>query len=151
MAFAISIFSFTLAFYAVHAVKLGTSNLLESDEARLQIFPRRMLTERNGRSARRGIEKPALRAPKKASQLSSTLSNSCGLGKRILHAIPDLAWNFYAISVRPGHERNLMTPDFAAYSSDRITEGEDRFWVPSSGPGLEFSGFGEIMCPERYN
>src|SRR6516162_10487790 len=83
--------------------------------------------------------------------LSSTLSNSCGLGKRILHAIPDLAWNFYAISVRPGHERNLMTPDFAAYSSDRITEGEDRFWVPSSGPGLEFSGFGEIMCPERYN
>ena len=70
MAFAISIFSFTLAFYAVYAVKLGTSNLLESDEARLQIFPRRMLTERNGRSARRGIEKPALRAPKKASQLS---------------------------------------------------------------------------------
>src|SRR5215468_4799760 len=83
--------------------------------------------------------------------LSSTLSNSCGLGKRILHAIPDLAWNFYAISVRPGHERNLMTADFAAYSSDRITEGEDRFWVQSSGPGLEFSGFGEIMCPERYN
>src|SRR5215831_8785367 len=83
--------------------------------------------------------------------LSSTLSNSCGLGKRILHAIPDLAWNFYAISVRPGHVRNLMTADFAAYSSDRITEGEDRFWVPSSGPGLEFSGFGEIMCPERYN
>src|SRR6516225_6115831 len=86
-----------------------------------------------------------------AERLSSTLSNSCGLGKRILHAIPDLAWNFYAISVRPGHERNLMTPDFAAYGSDRITEGEDPFWVPSSGPGLEFSGFGEIMCPERYN
>ena len=27
-------------------------------------------------------------------QLSSSLSNSCGLGKRILHAVPDLAWNF---------------------------------------------------------
>ena len=39
MAFAISIFSFTLAFYAVHAVKLGTSNLLELDEARLRPVP----------------------------------------------------------------------------------------------------------------
>jgi hypothetical protein len=34
--------------------------------------------------------------------LSSTLSNLCGVGKRVLHAIPDLAWNFYAVSARPG-------------------------------------------------
>jgi len=45
-------------------------------------------------------------------------------GRFGLHAIPDWARNFYAVLARPEHEINLTTPDFAAYSSDRITRSE---------------------------
>jgi hypothetical protein len=34
-------------------------------------------------------------------RLSSTLANSCGVGERIRHAVPDMAWNFDSVSVRP--------------------------------------------------
>ena len=33
--------------------------------------------------------------------LSSTLANSYGVGERIRHAVPDMAWNFDSVSVRP--------------------------------------------------
>jgi hypothetical protein len=70
--------------------------------------------------------------------LSSTLSNSCSLGKRIFHAVPDLTRNFYAIPARSGRERNLALPYFAAYHSDRITEGEDCFGYQATVLGLNF-------------
>lgn len=38
------------------------------------------------------------------------------------HALPDMAGNFDAVSARPGHERNLMSPYFTAHRSDRIAE-----------------------------
>ncbi len=34
-------------------------------------------------------------------KLSSTLANSYGVGERIRHAVPDMAWNFDSVSVRP--------------------------------------------------
>ena len=34
-------------------------------------------------------------------RLSSTLANSYGVGERIRHAVPDMAWNFDSVSVRP--------------------------------------------------
>jgi hypothetical protein len=33
--------------------------------------------------------------------LRSTLANSYGVGERIRHAVPDMAWNFDSVSVRP--------------------------------------------------
>ena len=45
-------------------------------------------------------------------------------GECVFNTAPDMARNFYAISARPGHARNLMVPDFAAYSRDGITEGQ---------------------------
>ncbi len=59
-----------------------------------------------------------------------------------------MARNFYTVSARPGHERNLIVPDFAAHGRDRVAEGQDRFWIPCSGSRREPSGFGEVVCPE---
>jgi hypothetical protein len=47
--------------------------------------------------------------------LSSTLSILGGIRKRGLQAIPNVAQNFHDVSVRPGHERNLLQPDFTAH------------------------------------
>src|SRR5208283_998210 len=80
--------------------------------------------------------------------LSSTLANSCGVGERIRHAVPDMAWNFDSVSVRPGHERNLMAPYFAAYRGYGIAECEDCFWIPCSGFRFEPSRRGKIVRPE---
>ncbi len=60
-----------------------------------------------------------------------------------------MAGNYYAIAVWPGHERNLMGPDFAANCGDGIAEGGDCFRVPSGRSGFELSRFGEIVGPER--
>jgi hypothetical protein len=62
--------------------------------------------------------------------LSSSLAKSCGVGERMRYAVPDMAWNFDTISARPGHERNLMAPNFAAYRGDGIAEGQDYFGIP---------------------
>ena len=71
--------------------------------------------------------------------LSLTLANSCGVSECIFHSVPDMARNFYTVSARPGHERNLIVPDFAAHGRDRVAEGQDRFWIPCSGSRLELS------------
>ncbi|MGY3613818.1 shikimate kinase [Bradyrhizobium sp. USDA 10063] len=57
-------------------------------------------------------------------RLSLTLAELCGVGESVLHAVPDMAGNFYGISVRLGHEGNLMSPYFASDRRDRIAEGE---------------------------
>src|SRR5271156_1895357 len=72
-------------------------------------------------------------------RLSLALAYLCGVSECIFHSVPDMAGNFYTVSARPGHERNLIVPDFAAYRRDRVAEGEDRFWIPRSGSRLEFS------------
>jgi hypothetical protein len=51
--------------------------------------------------------------------LSSTLSILGGIRKRGLQAIPNVAQNFHDVSVRPGHERNLLQPDFTAQRYQR--------------------------------
>src|SRR5208282_2606855 len=71
--------------------------------------------------------------------LSLTLAYSCGVSECIFHSVPDMARNFYTVSARPGHERNLIVPDFAAHGRDRVAEGQDRFWIPCSGSRLELS------------
>src|SRR5271168_5374467 len=71
--------------------------------------------------------------------VSLTLAYSCRVSECIFHSIPDMAWNFYTVSAGPGHERNLIVPDFATHRRDRVAEGEDRFWIPCSGSRLEFS------------
>ena len=62
----------------------------------------------------------------------------------------DVAWNFDfdTVSARRGHERNLMSPYFAAYCRDGIAEGQDRFWIPCGGSRFEFSRFGDVVRPE---
>jgi hypothetical protein len=44
---------------------------------------------------------PANVIAKAEAVLSSTLANSYGVGERIRHAVPDMAWNFDSVSVRP--------------------------------------------------
>jgi hypothetical protein len=46
--------------------------------------------------------------------LSLSLAYSGGMSEGIFHSVPDMVRNFYTVSARPGHERNLMVPDFAA-------------------------------------
>jgi hypothetical protein len=62
-----------------------------------------------------------------------------GVSKCIFHALPDMARDFYTVSARPGYERNLVVPDFATYSRDRVAERQDRFWIPRGGSRLELS------------
>jgi hypothetical protein len=57
----------------------------------------------------------------------------------IFHTVPDMARNFDTISVRPGHEGNLMRPYFAAHGRDGVAEGQDCFWIPGGGSRLELS------------
>src|ERR1035438_2813298 len=83
--------------------------------------------------------------------LSLTLADSGGVSECIFHSLPDMVRNFYTVSARPGHERNLMVPDFAAHHRDRVAEGQDRFWIPCGSSGLELSRFREIICPECYD
>ena len=72
-------------------------------------------------------------------QISLTLTDLCGVGERIFHALPDMARDFYTVPARPGHERNLMRPYFAAHGGDSVAEGENSFWIPSGGSRLELS------------
>src|SRR5215471_3136347 len=85
------------------------------------------------------------------SPLSLTLADSGGVSESIFHALPDTVRNFYTVSAWPGHERNLMVPDFAADRCDRVAEGQDRFRIPCGSSGLELSRFIEIVCPECYD
>src|SRR6266705_7044562 len=66
-------------------------------------------------------------------KLSLTLADLGGVGEGIFHALPDMARNFDTISARPGRERNLMRPYFAAHCRNGVAEGEDCFWIPSGG------------------
>ena len=84
-------------------------------------------------------------------RLSLTLADSGGVSESIFHALPNMVRNFYTVSAWPGHERNLMVPDFAADRCDRVAEGQDRFRIPCGGFGLELSRFIEIVCPECYD
>jgi hypothetical protein len=61
----------------------------------------------------------------------------CGVGESVCHTVPDLARNFYNFSALPGHERNLLRPDFAAHSGDGVAEGELGFWIPGGGSRRE--------------
>jgi hypothetical protein len=83
--------------------------------------------------------------------LSLTLADSGGVSESIFHALPDMVRNFYAVSAWPGHERNLMVPNFAADRCDRVAEGQDRFWIPCGGFRLELLRFIEIVCPDCYD
>src|ERR1700676_3357215 len=83
--------------------------------------------------------------------LSLTLADSGGVSESIFHALPDMVRNFYTVSAWPGHERNLMVPDFAADRCDRVAEGKDPFRIPCGSSGLELSRFMEIVCPECYD
>src|SRR5262245_42269516 len=47
-------------------------------------------------------------------RLSLTLADLGRVCESILHAAPDMGWNFYTVSAWPGHERNLMRPYFAS-------------------------------------
>jgi len=68
-----------------------------------------------------------------------SLADSGGVSERIFYALPDMVRNFYTVSARPGDERNLMVPDFAADCCDRVAEGQDLFCIPCGGFGLELS------------
>jgi len=83
--------------------------------------------------------------------LSLTLADSGGVSESIFHALPNMVRNFYTVSAWPGHERNLMVPDFTADRCDRVAEGQDRFRIPCGSSGLELSRFIEIVCPECYD
>jgi hypothetical protein len=61
----------------------------------------------------------------------------CGVGESVCHTVPDLARNFYNFSALPGHERNLLRPDFAAHGGDGVAEGELGFWIPGGGSRRE--------------
>src|SRR5258708_34804064 len=87
----------------------------------------------------------------KPNSLSLTLADSGGVCECIFHSLPDDGWNFYTVSAGPRHERNLVAPNCAAHSSDRITEGQDRLWIPCGGSRLEVSWFGKSGGPERDN
>src|SRR5215469_12142579 len=63
----------------------------------------------------------------RAVRLSLTLADLGRVRESILHAAPDMGWNFYTVSAWPGHERNLMRPYFASNCGDGIAEGENRF------------------------
>jgi hypothetical protein len=71
--------------------------------------------------------------------LSFTLAGLSGVCESVLHSMPDMARNFYTIPVWPGHERNLMSPYFAAHGRDGVAEGQGGFWIPGSGSRLELS------------
>src|ERR1700735_4664704 len=86
-----------------------------------------------------------------AKGLSLTLADSGGVSESIFHALPDMVRNFYTVSAWPGHETNLMVPNFAADRCDRVAEGQDRFWIPCGGSRLELLRFIEIVCPECYD
>jgi hypothetical protein len=57
--------------------------------------------------------------------LSLTLADLGRVRESILHASPDMHWNFYTVSAWPGHERNLMHPYFASNCRNGIAEGEN--------------------------
>src|SRR5262245_55911172 len=78
--------------------------------------------------------------------LSLTLADLGGVRERILHTLPDVLRNFDTVSARPGHERNLMRPYFAAHRGDGVAEGREGLWIPCSGSDLEFPSFGEVVC-----
>src|ERR1700687_5225320 len=80
-----------------------------------------------------------------SASLSLTLADLGGVGESIFHAVPDMARNFDTISVRPGHERNLVVPDFASHGGDGVAEGEDCFWIPCGGSRFELPRFGEVV------
>src|ERR1700730_1408194 len=68
--------------------------------------------------------------------LSLTLADLGGEGEGVLHALPDTARNFDTVSARPGHERNLMAPYFAANRRDGIAEGQDAFGYQAAVRGV---------------
>src|SRR5215813_13680440 len=69
--------------------------------------------------------------------LSLTLAGSSSVCEGIMHAAPNMSRNFYAVSARPRHERNLMSPYFAANRGDCVAESKRSFWIPGGGPRLE--------------
>ncbi len=73
---------------------------------------------------------------------------SRGIGECVCGAIPELAGNFGHVAVAPGHERNLVMPDLAAYGSNGIAEGAVPLRVPSSRSGGERRVDSEIVRPE---
>jgi transcriptional regulator with XRE-family HTH domain len=87
--------------------------------------------------ARRTTRPDKLRAIRRA--LSLSLAALCGVDEGVFRALPNMAGNFYTVPAWPGHERNLMAPDFAADRGDGVAEGQDCFWIPSSGFRLELS------------
>ena len=87
--------------------------------------------------------------PKTFAVLSLSLADLGGVCERVLHTMPDMLRNFDTVSARPGHERNLMRPYFAAYRGDGVAEGRDGFWIPCGGPDLQLLGLCEFMREQR--
>ena len=81
--------------------------------------------------------------------ISLTLAALGSVCECVLRTVPDMARNFYSISVVPGHAGNLVGPYFAVHGRDGIAEGQRRFWIPCSGAGLKLSRFGEVMGPKN--
>src|SRR5215831_10021649 len=71
--------------------------------------------------------------------LSLTLADLGSVCERVLHAMPDMRWNFDTVSAWPRHERNLMRPYFAPHRGNGVAEGGDGFGIPRGGSDLELA------------
>src|SRR5262249_7493409 len=74
-----------------------------------------------------------------SSALSLTLADLGSVCERVLHAMPDMRWNFDTVSAWPRHERNLMRPYFAPHRGNGVAEGGDGFGIPRGGSDLELA------------
>jgi hypothetical protein len=80
--------------------------------------------------------------------LSSTLSILPGVGDRVCDAFPGLAGNNDCVGRGPGHEENLMVPDFASDGCDGVAEGESALWIPGCRFGRDVSELRDVLHPE---
>ena len=70
-----------------------------------------------------------------------TLVDLGRVDESIFHATPDMAWNFYTVSARLGHERNLVRPYFASNCRDKVRTD---FEYHAAVLGLSFCDYGRI-------
>jgi len=75
----------------------------------------------------------------KLRMLSLTLADLGSVCERVLHAMPDMRWNFDTVSAWPRHESNLMRPYFAPHRGNGVAEGGDGFGIPRGGSDLELA------------
>ena len=73
-----------------------------------------------------------------AHHLSLTLADSGGVSESIFHALPNMVRNFYTVSAWPGHERNLMMPDFGRTAAIASLKVKTAFGYHAVVLGLNF-------------